>query len=532
MSQAKIKDILLKSAAGKAWQKVGIKPHHGINVSLSSLRTKTSCGIGEFFDLVPLIKWCKEQGFDVIQLLPLNDSAADPSPYNSISSCALNPVYLSLSHLPFMKEDPELLSKLSDFDHLNASSRVLYSEAQSHKTNFLRHYLQKYEKKILSSKEYERFATQNSGWLEPYALFKSIKDKFAQANHVTWPKEIKTPSDEEYAQLIKEYAEDVCFYSVLQYLCFIQMTKVKAIANEYGVFLKGDIPILISPDSADVWYYCELFTLDFCAGAPPDIYNKEGQYWGFPLFNWPMMQKTNYAWWQQRLQYASNFYDIYRVDHVIGFFRIWAILVNRPAKEGRYVPAEETLWGPQGKEILTTLVSFSDMLPIAEDLGVVPPIVRPILQELGICSTKVMRWERFWKEDSSYIPIDEYPPISMTCISTHDSPTLAQWWIDFPEESMVFAEMKKWDYVQELSSEQREKILWDAHHTSSLFHINLLQEYLNLCPELSWPEIDQERINVPGKVLAANWTYRYKPTLEEIIENKSLQKALSKILSS
>lgn len=530
MKEDNIKEVLLHSQAAAAWNLVGVRDHHGIAVPLASIHSQKSSGIGEFFDLVPLIQWCKEVGFEVIQLLPINDSAGDASPYNAISSCALNPVYLSLSHLPFMKEDQELQEKKAELDPLSASSRVLYTEVQSYKINFLRTYFAKHGEKLLISSDYKKYLREND-WVESYALFKTLKDKLGQNNYVTWPRELKSPSEEEYRELVHKNSQEISFYSLIQYLCYLQLKEVKGIANQNGVFLKGDIPILISPDSADVWHYCELFILDVCAGAPPDMYNKEGQYWGFPLFNWLIMKKQNYAWWEQRLKYASHFYDIYRLDHVIGFFRIWAILVNGQPKNGHFIPVDETLWGPQGKEILSKLISFTTMLPIAEDLGIVPSVVRPIMQELGICGTKVMRWERYWKENSRFIPIKEYLPISMTCLSTHDSPTLAQWWRDFPEEAKPLASEKKWAYSPTLTLEQRTAILRDAHHTSSLFHVNLLQEYLALFPDLSYANIDEERINVPGKILSTNWTYKYRPSVEEILGHTRLKEEIKKILS-
>jgi len=530
VTQHNVNKDLLSSRTSSQWEKIGTYPHNGIALPLSSLHTKQSSGIGEFFDLVPLIKWCKEMKMDVIQLLPLNDSAGDPSPYNSISSCALNPVYLSLLHLPYIDTDPELPTKIQDFSQLNTSSSVLYTEVQSHKNNFLRTYIDKYGKLLLSTPKYKQYLASNT-WVEAYGLFKTIKATLSQNNHDTWPRELKTPTEEEYTALLEKNRKEISFYILVQYLCFLQLSTVKKIANEHGVFLKGDIPILISPDSVDVWHNPELFILDYCAGAPPDMYNKEGQYWGFPLFNWRVMEKNNYKWWENRLSYANNFYDIYRIDHVIGFFRIWAIQVNCPAKEGKYLPADESLWGPQGEEILTKLISFSSMLPIAEDLGVVPDVVRPILQHLGICSTKVMRWERDWHKDKHFIPLKQYPPISMTCLSTHDSETLGEWWKVFPEEAMPLALSKHWKYDPHLTIDQRAEILHDAHHTSSLFHINLLQEYLGLCPELSWPDVEQDRINIPGKILPTNWTYKFRTSIEEIAESLTLKKYMHKILS-
>ncbi len=462
---------------------------------------------------------------DVIQLLPLNDSGTDPSPYNCLSSVAINPIYLSLDRLPLMEQEDPLQRKLDELKHLNTSPRVLLEETQSHKLNFLHSYFEKYGKKLCRSKAFRSYVKKNV-WVTPYALFKVLKDKLAQNNFQSWPSELKYPSKKKLKELLEIHAEEISFYQLLQYLCFLQLTEVKRYGHSQGVYLKGDIPILVNPDSADVWHEPDLFHLDFSAGAPPDTYNKEGQYWGFPIFNWEAMKKKHYAWWKERLHYASHLYDIYRIDHVIGFFRIWAIPLHRPSSEGSFIPADKNLWSIQGKEILQMLISSSSMLPIAEDLGVVPDMVRPMLQKLGICSTKVMRWERMWKEDSRFIPIDEYPPISLTCVSTHDSETLTLWWRDSPQEAKAYAELKQWDYTPLLSLPQRKKILQDSNHTSSLFHINLLQEYLALFPELISSHPEEERINRPGTFSPNNWTYRFRPSLEEMLSHDNLKQAI------
>lgn len=523
-----LRTTLLDSDAGKAWERIGVQGHHGINLPLPSLRSKNSCGIGEFFDLLPLIDWCKELKLDVIQLLPLNDTGSDPSPYNAVSSCALNPLYLSLHALPYLNEP--LKKKIREIKVLNDEQRLVYHEVQSHKMSWLIDYFNVASLEILKTTQFLLFVEENP-WLVTYGLFKVLKDKLGQNPWTTWPKELKSPTKREYDQLVETHWNDISFYIFLQFLCFQQLKEVHEYALKNGVSLMGDIPILLSPDSADVWGHPESFDLSLTAGAPPDTYNKEGQHWGFPLYDWKTIKRLDYSWWKQRVGYASYFYDIYRIDHVIGFFRIWAIPPNRPAIEGKFIPEEEALWAPQGKEILEELLAVSPMLPIAEDLGVVPPVVGPILKELGICGTKVMRWERNWKQENHlYIPLNHYPPISLTTLSTHDSETLDQWWSLYPDEAKPFAMNKGWTYTPTLTPEQRQQILWDSHHTSSLFHINLLQEYLRLFPELCSENTDDDRINIPGTILAVNWTFRFHVPIEEITSHEGLKKAMSLVV--
>jgi 4-alpha-glucanotransferase len=163
-------------------------------------------------------------------------------------------------------------------------------------------------------------------------------------------------------------------------------------------------------------------------------------------------------------------------------------------------------------------------------LGSVPSSVRTTLAELGICGTKVIRWERRYEQDGSFIPFSDYPKLSLTTVSTHDSDTLQLWWQNSPDEAKAFCAFLGWNYSPDLSFDQRLKLLNDAHHTPSIFHINLLQEYLALFPELVSANPQDERINVPGKVLPANWTYRFRPSIEEIAAHLPLKKAIASVL--
>ena len=526
------KEQLLPCSTQLLWKRIGIYPHHGIDVFLPALRSANSSGIGEFLDLLPLINWCHLLKMDVIQLLPLNDTAHDPSPYNPLSSCALNFIHLSLYALPYVDELVQLKNLLKNFKHLNETKRIAYTDVLTHKTSWLQTYFDAVGKKLMAKEEYTHFVRQNK-WLERFALFRSLKDALNNSSWLSWPQEIKAPSKETYQALLKRYAPVIAFYSLMQFLCYDQLKMVKEYASKKNVLLKGDIPILISRESAEAWYYPAYFDTTLAAGAPPDFYFEEGQYWGFPLFRWDALYKDHFSWWKERLRYFAEFFDLFRIDHTVGFFRIWAIALDAPAKQGYYIPENQEQWEIQGRKLLNMLIcNANTMMPIAEDLGTIPAILPIVLQEMGICGTKVMRWQRYWQEDSRFIPYAEYNPLSLTCVSTHDSETLGQWWVKRPEESIAFAQFKGWDYTTELSPAYREQILWDSHHTHSLFHINLLQEYLALFPELIWPHLDDERINLPGTVLPTNWTYRYRPTVEQITSHPGLLQKMQKILFS
>lgn len=499
------------------WEKVGRVPHHGICLPLSALHSRQSCGIGEFLDLIPLIDWCRSLKLDCLQLLPLNDNGDDPSPYDALSSCALDPVYLSLAHLP---EIGSLTRDLEAFRPLAQTPRVALAETKRRKFAWLRRYFQKTFSALSKTKEYKTFVEQEE-WLPAYAQFRALKEAFEGKRWQDWAPSHPAPQQ-----------EAVDFYSFLQYHCFDQMRQVRDYASKRDVNLEGDVPILLNPDSADVWANRHLFRLDVSAGAPPDLYVPTGQNWGFPLFDWDAMRKDRFAWWRRRLRVAEQLYHLYRIDHVVGFFRIWAVPEGRKPTDGFFVPSDPSLWPGQGRELLTMMLDASSLLPIAEDLGTIPPETPLILKELGICGTKVLRWQRRWNDQNRpYIPYAEYEPYSLTTVSTPDMDPLKIWWKKYPDEAIPFAHFKNWTYQPDLSFDRQLEILRDAHHTPSYFHINLLGEYLSLFPELVSPNPEDERINVPGTLLLTNWIYRFRPSVEEIIAHRPLAKAFQDILS-
>jgi 4-alpha-glucanotransferase len=280
-----------------------------------------------------------------------------------------------------------------------------------------------------------------------------------------------------------------------------------------------------------VWLHPEIFRIDLTAGAPPDMYTPEGQSWGFPLFRWENLRQNDYLWWRQRLQASEIFYDLCRLDHIIGFFRIWAIPPGMPGTAGSFIPPDRNTWLDHGRDILLMIGRSTTMLPIGEDLGDIPHNAHDFLQSMGICGTRIMRWQReISSVEGRYIDPSKYHPISMTSVSTHDSETMHMWWKKYEKDAKLFAEMKGWKYHPELTSEQHGEILYDSHHSASLFHINLLQEYLALFPELRWENTDWERVNFPGSVSPVNWSCRYKPSVEEIISNDKLSSAIQKLL--
>lgn len=516
--------------AARQWQQIGIKTHHGINIPLFSIHSSHSNGIGEFTDLPLLIDWCRSIGFDIIQLLPLNDTGANTSPYSARSAFALNPIHLGLSFLPYLNEIPSLQEELHTLPRFSTSHRLEYSAVRENKKQFLRRYFDIVGPKILSSQDYRQFIESTAYWLKGYAVFKMLKNKNDGKSWEDWPEAERSPSPAMIEQIAAQNSAEINWYCMQQFLCDQQMKQAKKYAEDKGVFLMGDIPILIDRDSADVWQHRELFNLNYSAGSPPDMYSQDGQNWGFPTYLWEAIESSGFHWWKERLRWSTRYYHLYRIDHIVGFFRIWSIPPGHKGKEGHFIPEDERIWIDHGQKIMLMMLEASDMLPIGEDLGVVPPEVRTCLSALGICGTRVMRWERKWREDSRFILPEDYLLDTMTTVSTHDSETLQQWWQRSPEEAQLFARFKGWTYQSVLSRDHHREILWDSHHTGSLFHINLLQEYLSLVPGLSSDDPEDERINTPGVVSERNWSYRMKPSLEELASQTTLQSVMRELI--
>ncbi|MBI5346047.1 MAG: 4-alpha-glucanotransferase [Chlamydiae bacterium] len=521
-----MKDFILKCPTKKHWEKIGIIPHHGILMPLFSLHSQKNSGIGEFYDLLPIIPWLKSLGMDLLQLLPLNDTAYDPSPYNAISSLALNHVYLSLHALPYLEKNIELQEGLKEFAPLNLEKRVNYTQVYDLKLKWLKHYFLLTFNLFENDPSYQKFIS-NSSWLEEYALFKAIKADQNEAPFLSWPQNLQDISDANYKNLLKRYSADLNFYYFLQYLCHMQLKKVSEFAKENHLFLIGDLSFLVSLDSVDVWKHPQMFDKNLIAGAPKDALNQSGQKWNFPAFNLEEMKKSNYFWWKNKVQNLALYFDIYRIDHVVGLFRLWVMTKDEEPLMGRYNPQNPLLWESTGKTLLMAMIKSSSILPIAEDLGIIPPVTYKVLHELGICGIKILRWQ---KDEKGFFPFNSYDPLSVTSLSTPDLEPLALWWQNFPNEAKKFSEFKHWAYSPTLSFAKRKDILSDSHHTSSIFHLNLLQEYLALFDNLISDNLQDERINVPGTVLPTNWSYKFRPSVEEIISHKELSKNIKEIL--
>ena len=307
----------------------------GVAIPVFSLRTDEGFGTGEFLDLIPLIDWAASTGQQVIQILPINDTTMshtwqDSYPYNANSTFALHPLYLRVDEAGTLA-DPAAMKVFADLRaELNRLPEVDYERTTEGKWDYLRRLYAEQGRQTLASKEFKAFFKANKAWLVPYAAFSYLRDKYGTPDFHLWATHSQY-DEAEIAKLTssrsKVYAEVALHYFV-QFHLDRQMTRVSAYARSRGVVLKGDIPIGISRTSVDAWMLPQLFHMDCQAGAPPDAFARDGQNWGFPTYNWEVMKQDGYYWWKRRFRKMADYFDAYRIDHILGFFRIWQIPVS------------------------------------------------------------------------------------------------------------------------------------------------------------------------------------------------------------
>ena len=299
----------------------------GVAVPVFSLRSKNSFGVGEFADLKPLADWGQKVGLKLIQLLPVNDTSAtgtwkDSYPYAAISAFALHPQYLNLAAVASAKNKP-LLIKLEPLrQRLNALDAVDYEAVMRVKLDFLWQIFPSQKTATFRVKEYRKFFAANEYWLVPYAAFCFLRDKFGTVNFSEWP-EHQTFCAEKITALAKGN-DEMAFHYFVQYHLHLQLQNATAHAHQRGLVVKGDIAIGVYRHGADAWQAPELYHLDMQAGAPPDPFAARGQNWGFPTYNWSRMAADGFAWWKRRFAQMGNYFDAFRIDHILGFFRIWS----------------------------------------------------------------------------------------------------------------------------------------------------------------------------------------------------------------
>ena len=307
----------------------------GTLVPVFSLRSKSSFGIGDFGDLKKMIDFVSQTGQRVLQILPINDTTithtwTDSYPYSCISIFAIHPQYVDLNQLPAIADKAEAKKYEALRIKLNALSQIDYEAVNNAKTEYLKIIFEQEGKRIMASAEYKAFFEESQSWLVPYGHYCMLRDKNGTADFTKWEGN-ETWNEDDREKLTNPRTalyKEVAFYYFVQFILSSQMKAAHDYARSKHVILKGDIPIGVNRYSCDVWMEPKYFNLNSQAGAPPDDFSVNGQNWGFPTYNWDEMLKDDCIWWVRRFQNMSKFFDAYRIDHVLGFFRIWDIPID------------------------------------------------------------------------------------------------------------------------------------------------------------------------------------------------------------
>ena len=544
-----------------------LHPDHriaGILAPLFALRTEHDMGIGDTAALVEFVDWAQAGGFKLVQLLPVNETGIDNSPYMAISAVALDPttIHLSPRHIEDLTQ-AMIDSELAKID-VEALRRgpVQYRVVKPLKLTILRAAFKAFENGALETGtahalDFRAFVEKETSWLEGYAFYRALMERNGgQEKWDEWPSEHQSPVTAR-AWLAgldiparASFERDMHFFQYVQWIAFRQWRELKTHCDKIGVALMGDVPFGVGSCSADVWAHRELFDLTWSGGAPPEpaftsdaFVQKWGQNWGVPHYRWDRMKQDDLAWWRKRVGAVREMFHLFRVDHVLGFYRIFSFPWI-PQRNDEFLPltpeeALEKTGGrlPQflnfpddteahcrancahGAELLEKLAQeVGEFRLVAEDLGTVPPYVRPNLADLHIAGFKIPHWEK--DPDGSYTRGQTYPALSVATYATHDHEPLRAMWDRWTE---TFARNERGEPgasgpAWEAGEEMRKLMRFAGVAENQPLYTDAAHEGLvrGLFQSASWIAVlmitdlfgSAQRFNVPGAIADSNWSER------------------------
>ncbi|NNC88683.1 MAG: 4-alpha-glucanotransferase [Akkermansiaceae bacterium] len=543
----------------------------GMLVPVWSLRRDGELGIGDTGALRQLIDWAAEHKLGFLQLLPINETGNDHSPYNAISSVALEPALLQLEDLPELsKEDCRQACQQVSRD-VFTGAEVDYPAVKTLKHGLLAKAFEVFwrgERDSARGREFEDFRRAEAGWLEDYCRFRWLMSQ--EGGSEAWdlwsinyntPEKARTWIERKHAESPDDVDRELAYFAWVQWVAFTQWRNLRNYAHENDVKLMGDIPIGISYYSADVFFEPQWFDLQWSGGAPPETVFKDdafavrwGQNWGIPLYRWDVLERDRFHWWRRRIEKLTDVFQIFRIDHILGFYRIyafpWRPIRNRefltlshdeaaarthgrlPGFKPRPDDTKEQRAGnlEEGdKYIRVVQEAAGDNEVVGEDLGAVPEYVRPHLLERKIAGFKICHWEveRDKHGVAHAIPGADYPECSFATYATHDHPSIAAMWRDFRHN------------LQGVDEDARAGARWNLRVLSEFAGIPLAKDENQFPPydeEVKWKLLAAlldtnsryaafmitdlfgmtERFNIPGTVGGQNWRIRMPFTVEEM----------------
>jgi 4-alpha-glucanotransferase len=544
----------------------------GILEPVFAIRTEKDLGIGDTEGVRQMIDWCARHHLNILQTLPINEVSDDNSPYNALSSLAIEPVTIAIS--------PATVPDLAPATFYELVPAALLAELRQGPVNYpkvkaLKRQLLEAAFEIFCQQHFGReteralrfqcFLHENEAWLSDYALFRALmEENGGQAAWDRWAKEHRTPDrarkwllalpEERRDELKRKQA----FFMYVQWLAFDQWQALKTYGTTKKVYLMGDIPFGVGRYSADVWANRAIFDLDWSGGAPPekvfkvDLFTEKwGQNWGIPNYRWDELRWRNFDWWRTRVGNLQKVFHLYRIDHVLGFFRIYSFPWT-PDRNAEFLPLTEAEAAAKTGGRLPGFMQFPDDTPehkasnqaqgegilrvvlegsgettvVAEDLGVVPEYVAPTLQKLGIPGFRIPMF--FRDHEGRYSDPESYPRLSLAQPTTHDHPPLAAAWaecwqnIDAGKEEdlnlrelrliMQFAGLKGARPPRDFSEQLHEAYTRRVLQSNSWLAVFQITDVFGMTA----------RFNTPGSVAATNWSYRLPHTVKELDDNPVL----------
>jgi 4-alpha-glucanotransferase len=544
----------------------------GVLTPLFALRSDDDLGIGDLATLREFIDWSADAGFKLVQLLPINETGGDNSPYNAISAMAIEPMTLHLA-----PGTPEDLTQ-QDYDEVLAgvnlkklrSGTVHYKDVRRLKRALLEKAFTRYKERregdAAAIHEFDAFCAEENAWLHDYVFFRALMEENGGTEaYDYWREEHRSiPAArawliEQPAEVRERFEQREFFFRYVQWVAYRQWTAAKAYADQRGVALMGDIPFGVSYYSADVFSRPDQFALGWSGGAPPEPYFKDdeftqkwGQNWGIPIYRWDVMRSHGYDWWRQRVRGVRRIFHVFRIDHVLGFYRIygfpwrpqrnaeflpltWEQMLQKTGGEfPHFVPRDDETYENatanmrEGEEYLRmALEAAGNTRLVGEDLGTVPNYVGSSLHSLGIAGFKIPQWEN--TPDGRVIPGSEYQRLSVATYATHDHKPLRA----------------MWDEAFEHESDTREQALGDLRKVAEFAGVTLrdgmdydrefypqVLEALFRCD--AWMAVvmitdllaRKDRFNVPGTAADSNWSRRLHLTVEKLSTSRAVKQRM------
>jgi 4-alpha-glucanotransferase len=556
----------------------------GLLAPLFALRGKSDLGIGDVGALREFVDWSAEQGFRVVQLLPVNETGNDNSPYNAISSVALDPTTIEIT--PAAVPDlsaPEIAEITAGVDlNVLSAGPVAYPLVKALKWKLLGKAFENFSARALRrndkrARAYRAFLKDEAAWLEGYVLFRVLIDENGGTERWDlWPAEHQSPATAlawiaaQKPTKRREIEQLMRLVAYVQWTAWQQWSGIKEYAASKGVALMGDIPFGVSYYSADVWAQPEVFDHKWCGGCPPErvfatdpFTYKWGQNWGIPLYHWEVERQHGFAWWRQRVRKVRGCFQLFRIDHILGFFRIYGfpwrpqynaefLLLNEEEAKARagdlphFIQFEDDTEAhkvancAQGEEVLKILIEeCGPYRLIGEDLGVVPDYVRPCLTRIGIAGFKIPYWEN--EPDGQMTAGANYQRLSVTTYATHDFEPLRVTWeawmakIEAAEKGGPETHADRdaaWREVRRLAG-------WAGFEVPRITPYEEVHEKLiqGLCASNSWMAIymitdlfaSGQRFNVPGAISESNWSQRLFQPIAQWNEDSALVARMERV---